>query len=54
MEKEYVLVYADKDKTTQLPPPSDLPKKKPMFEETYVDYIYAAMSLFRFVLLLKV
>ena len=49
---EYVYVYTRpgvKD-ATQLPPP---PEHKPhrMFDEAYVDYLYALMSLLRIFLL---
>ena len=51
---EYVFVYIrpNVQQPAQLPQPKEYEKKyKGMFEEAYLDYIYAAMSLMRFVLL---
>jgi len=54
MEQTYVFVYTRPNVThaTQLPQPQEKEKKyQGMFDEAYLDYIYAAMSLMRFVLL---
>ena len=54
MEHTYVFVYTRPDvkHATQLPQPKEKTKKyQGMFDEAYLDYIYAAMSLMRFVLL---
>ena len=51
---EYVFVYTrpNIEYATQLPQPKEKEKKyHGMFDEAYLDYICAAMSLMRFVLL---
>ena len=51
---EYVFVYVRPNvkMPAQLPlPENDTIKYKGMFDEAYLDYLYAAMSLMRFVLL---
>ena len=50
---EYVFVYIRPNvkMPAQLPLPENDKKDKGMFDEAYLDYLYAAMSLMRFVLL---
>ena len=50
---EYVFVYIRPNikMPAQLPPPFENDTKNKMFDDYYLDYLYAAMSLMRFVLL---